>query len=81
MADPVLPTRDMAVAYITHFIDDAFTGADRLIVLQDGTVALDQPVSAVTQDDALRILSAGPAETTDDPAGETIGRFSPNRVC
>jgi ABC-type sugar transport system ATPase subunit len=51
--------REIAVIYITHFIEDALTCADRIIALRDGMVALDGSASEIRHSDVFRVLGGG----------------------
>jgi len=52
-------TRDMAVVTISHFIEDALSGADRIVVLRDGLLALDAAAAATTHAAVLDALTGG----------------------
>ncbi len=65
----------VAILYITHRLDEVFALADRVCVLRDGKVSLDNAVSNVTSAvvieamvghavDVKRTLAGAPAETT-----------------
>jgi len=58
-------TRNMAVVTISHFIEDALSGADRIVVLRDGLLALDSVASATSHAAVLGALTGGIAP----PAG------------
>jgi ABC-type sugar transport system ATPase subunit len=54
-------TRGIAVITISHFIDDALSGADRIVVLRDGLVGLDRPVAETRHNEVLAVLSGAAA--------------------
>jgi ABC-type sugar transport system ATPase subunit len=55
-------TRDMAVVTISHFIEDALSGADRIVVLRDGLLALDAPAASTSHAAVLAALTGGVAQ-------------------
>jgi ABC-type sugar transport system ATPase subunit len=54
-------SRQIAVVTISHFIEDALSGADRIVVLRDGLIALDKPVADTRHAEVLAVLSGGVA--------------------
>ncbi|MBN9009235.1 MAG: sugar ABC transporter ATP-binding protein, partial [Rhizobiales bacterium] len=64
-------TRDMAVVTISHFIEDALSGADRIVVLRDGLLALDAAAASTTHAVVLDALTGGiaPASIAASPSG------------
>jgi ABC-type sugar transport system ATPase subunit len=51
--------REIAVIYITHFIEDALTCADRIVALRDGMLALDRSASETQHSDVFHVLGGG----------------------
>ena len=62
-------SRQMAVVYITHFIDDALACSDRIVALRDGELALDRAAAETTHADILEVLG-----------GRVAGSEEPQRV-
>ena len=53
-------SRQIAVVYITHFIDDALACSDRIVALRDGELALDRSAAETTHRDILEVLGGQP---------------------
>jgi ribose transport system ATP-binding protein len=51
-----LAQRGTAILYITHRLDEVFALADRVCVLRDGRVSLNQPTSDVTRDVVIEAM-------------------------
>ena len=71
--------RHLAVIYITHFIADALTGADRILALRDGELALDRPASETKHADVLAVLggtSGGASPRIARPEGAATAKPS-----
>jgi len=74
-------THEIAVIYISHFIDDALSCSDRVIALRDGELALDRPVDQTSHADVLGVLGGavrGAAQSRRRDVSET-GSASPGR--
>jgi ABC-type sugar transport system ATPase subunit len=74
-------TREIAVIYISHFVDDALSCSDRVIVLRDGELALDRPAGQTSHADVLEVLGGavrGPAQSRKRDVSET-GSASPGQ--
>ena len=74
-------TRAIAVIYISHFVDDALSCSDRVIVLRDGELALDRPAEETSHADVLEVLGGAPRRADQSrrrDAGEA-GSASPER--
>jgi ABC-type sugar transport system ATPase subunit len=69
-------SRGMGVVYITHFIDDVMAASDRVVVLRDGTVALEAATASLRPDDILEVLSGG-ARTPAAPAVSATAEARP----
>lgn len=56
----------IAVIYITHFIEDALSGADRIVALRDGGLAFDRPAADTRHSEVLAVL--GGSQVLPPPA-------------
>jgi ribose transport system ATP-binding protein len=65
--------RQIAVIYITHFIADALAGADRILVMRDGELAFDRPVSETKHADVLAILGGDLRRESRPPSATPAG--------
>jgi biotin transport system ATP-binding protein len=69
-----------SVVIVTHDLRDVFHLADRVVVLQEGTVALDGTPDAVAQDlDALGVRPPAESSATQTN-GRVEGETDPGRV-
>jgi sulfonate transport system ATP-binding protein len=69
-----------AVLLVTHDVEEALLLADRVLVLRDGTVSLDEPVDLPRprriggeRFDALRVRLLAELGVTGDPADDPVG--------
>ncbi len=47
-----------AIVYISHRLDEVFEVADIITVLKDGSLITTRPISAITQSETVRLMSA-----------------------
>ncbi|WP_418064129.1 sugar ABC transporter ATP-binding protein [Pimelobacter simplex] len=71
-----LAARGVGVVYVTHRLEEVVDLADRVTVLRDGAVVLQESVSALTREDLARVIADSEVEavhTSDRAAGRTTG--------
>jgi ABC-type sugar transport system ATPase subunit len=73
--------REIAVIYISHFIDDVMSCSDRIVVLRDGKLALDRPRAQTGHAEVLEVLGGSLRSATPSRTGESVssGPVGPTR--
>jgi ABC-type sugar transport system ATPase subunit len=61
--------RHMAVIYITHFLDDALSGSDEVVVVRDGRVVLKEGSSSVSVTRLAAEIAGAIHDTSETEAG------------
>jgi ribose transport system ATP-binding protein len=83
-----------AVVYVSHLLDEIIALTEKVTILRDGTVTLDEPTASLTKDRLVSaivgraLLQTGPSGRAAPPAGrqarppllEVTGLTSPGRV-
>jgi ribose transport system ATP-binding protein len=79
-----LRSQGVAVLYVTHRLDEVFEIADRVVVLRDGRLVADEPVSTMTPSGLVELIvgTTAPAHERGEPdrSGTTVVRLSNVRL-